>query len=239
MVQVGASINICQAFSIIFQYVEKNALWFQSWSFNTSQAFSISFYSALTGKSLADLKVKRDGGIWIWLISHSIGFPSNKRTQFLKNSTNRPGPIFRRLKLIRKFSVGEESENEHRVNEAALNQIKLLARNCLSPKKIRKGKRSFHPFHVYSPRHDHQYEWKWKEAQCKKCDEWFVALLPPRTIVCGPIAAQNSTHCWNQAMAMYCVCVWPKSDHCWKQTTLLWCTEWFQGKMRPLFELFN
>ena len=55
LVQVGASINICQAFSIIFQYVEKNAFWFQSWSFNTSQAFSISFYSALTGKSLADL----------------------------------------------------------------------------------------------------------------------------------------------------------------------------------------
>jgi len=61
LVQVGASINIWQAFSIIFQYVEKNAFWFQSWSFNTSQAFSISFYSALTGKSLADLKVKRDG----------------------------------------------------------------------------------------------------------------------------------------------------------------------------------
>ena len=49
----------------------------------------------------------------------------------------------------------------------------------LPPKKTKKGKRSFHPFHVYSPLHDHQYEWKWKEAQCKKCDEWFVALLPP------------------------------------------------------------
>ena len=85
--------------------------------------------------------------------------------------------------------------------------------NCwpetVSLQKTKKGKRSFHPFHVYFPLHDHQYEWKWKEAQCKKCDEWFVALLPPRTIVCGPIAAQNSTHCWNQAMAMYCVYVWP------------------------------
>ena len=33
------------------------------------------------------------------------------------------------------------------------------------------------------------------------------------------------------------LCVWPNSDQCWKQITVLWCTEWFQGKMRPLFEL--
>ena len=37
---------------------------------------------------------------------------------------------------------------------------------------------------------------------------WWVVCrtFTARTIVCGPIAAQNSTHCWNQAIAMYCVC---------------------------------
>ena len=55
--------------------------------------------------------------------------------------------------------------------------------NCwpetVSLQKNKKKRKKNHPFYVYSPLHDHQYEWKWKEAQCKKCDEWFVALLPP------------------------------------------------------------
>jgi len=63
-INLGPSWSFNQYLASIFDnfpICRKNAFWYQSWSFNTCRAFSISFYSALTGKSLADLKVKRDG----------------------------------------------------------------------------------------------------------------------------------------------------------------------------------
>ena len=50
---------------------------------------------------------------------------------------------------------------------------------------------------------------------------WVVCrTFTARTIVCGPIAAQNSTHCWNQAIAMYCVCVQAQTT---VESKLLYC----------------